>query len=58
VGDIIGGLERTNGKQHQRLGSGEAESSPCPRPCLGASGETGNLFAKSCLPSRSRARRR
>jgi hypothetical protein len=46
------------GKRRQRLGSGEAESFPRPRPCIGASGEMRNLSIEGGQPSRSWARRR
>jgi hypothetical protein len=39
------------GEQHQRLGSGESESFPHPRPCIGASGEAKNFLIEGCLPS-------
>jgi hypothetical protein len=44
-------------EQHQRLGSGELESFPRPRPCTRASDVAKNFPVEGCLPSRSRTRR-
>jgi hypothetical protein len=50
VGDVIGGLERANGRAALKAGSGKSESFPRSRPCIGASGETVMMLRVGLCP--------